>query len=94
VDAGGYGTVFKVTRVGKEKVLYAFNDGGGAVGYGTVFKVTTAGTEKVVYPFKGGSDGRAPAARMIYLNRSFYGTIQLGGAAVAPTTLDAEQCSR
>jgi len=48
-------------------------------GCGTVYTVTTSGTEKVLYRFSGGSDGANPAAGLIDVNGTLYGTTQAGG---------------
>jgi uncharacterized repeat protein (TIGR03803 family) len=47
---------------------------------GTVFSVTLAGSEKVVHSFGNGTDGREPAAGLIDLKGTFYGTTSGGGA--------------
>ena len=47
---------------------------------GTVFSITTTGTEKVLYSFRGGRhDGSAPAAPLLDVNGTLYGTTQYGG---------------
>lgn len=50
-------------------------------GEGTVFKVTTNGTEKVLHCFCGGGtgDGAFPAAGLIDVNGTLYGTTEYGG---------------
>jgi len=107
-DGSGCGTVFRVTRGGHERVLYAFqasNDGGlpeagliyvngelygttagwgggagcGGQGCGTVFKMTTTGQETVLYTFLGGNDGVNPAASLLNVNGTLYGTTVYGG---------------
>jgi uncharacterized repeat protein (TIGR03803 family) len=50
------------------------------VGCGIVFKVSTSGTENVLYSFKGGKDGSGPAAGVITVNGTLYGTTLTGGA--------------
>jgi uncharacterized repeat protein (TIGR03803 family) len=57
-------------------------EGGGTPctgGCGTVFSVTTAGVEKVLYRFKGNPDGVDPAATLIDVGGTFYGTTVSGG---------------
>ncbi len=46
---------------------------------GTVFSVTTSGKEHVLHSFGDGSDGRAPAAGLIDVKGSLYGTTAYGG---------------
>jgi uncharacterized repeat protein (TIGR03803 family) len=68
VDVGGllYGT--------------AYSGGTGYNGfYGAVFQVTRQGAEKVVYSFQGGADGTNPAAGMINIGGTLYGTTAYGG---------------
>jgi uncharacterized repeat protein (TIGR03803 family) len=48
-------------------------------GAGTVFRMDTAGTEQVLYTFKGGTDGANPAAGLIDVDGTLYGTTQNGG---------------
>jgi uncharacterized repeat protein (TIGR03803 family) len=63
--------------------LYGTTVSGGtgcnSYGCGTVYTVTTSGTEKVLYKFQGGSDGANPAAGLIDVNGTLYGTTQAGG---------------
>jgi uncharacterized repeat protein (TIGR03803 family) len=57
--------------------------GGGpcSIGCGTVFSVNPAtGAEAVVYAFQGGSGGYYPAASLIDVAGTLYGTTQSGGA--------------
>lgn len=51
-----------------------------AIGCGTIFQTSEAGNERVLYRFKGGADGIAPAAGLIRLNGSFFGTTSRGGS--------------
>ncbi|MGB6413178.1 MAG: choice-of-anchor tandem repeat GloVer-containing protein [Candidatus Cybelea sp.] len=53
--------------------------GGSSSGFGTVFAVNTAGAENVRYNFQG-SDGADPAAGLININGTLYGTTAGGGA--------------
>jgi uncharacterized repeat protein (TIGR03803 family) len=65
--------------------LYGTTSAGGGTscasdfGCGTVFKIDPSGTETVVYRFAGGSDGQFPAAGLLLLNGSLYGTTFFGG---------------
>jgi len=53
----------------------------GSTGCGTVFKVGTSGTGyELLYSFKGGRDGNSPAAPLIDVNGTLYGTTVLGGS--------------
>ncbi len=60
------------------------SEGGGSgcsgSGCGTVFSITMTGTEKVLYSFAGGSDGANPAAGLINVKGTLYGTTFTGGA--------------
>ena len=61
--------------------LYGTTYRGGAHGFGTVFKLTPAGKEKVIYSFAGGSsDGANPAANLINIGTTLYGTTYAGGS--------------
>ncbi len=57
----------------------------GSYGCGTVFKVSTSGKERILYSFKGGNDGSTPAAGLIDVNGTLYGTTTMGGSANAGT---------
>jgi uncharacterized repeat protein (TIGR03803 family) len=60
--------------------LYGTTSLGGANSHGTVFKVNrTTGVETVVYSFKGGNDGSEPAAGLIDVDGTLYGTTVSGG---------------
>ncbi len=49
-------------------------------GCGTVFTMSTDGkSERVLYRFNGGTDGAGPAAGLVSVNRTIYGTTQYGG---------------
>jgi len=56
----------------------AGGDGTCAAGCGTIFSVSTSGKERVLHSF-GGSDGANPAAGLVAVGTSLYGTTQLGG---------------
>jgi uncharacterized repeat protein (TIGR03803 family) len=54
--------------------------GGGPRGGGTVFKINPlTGAESVVYSFTGGSNGAAPVAGLIVVDKMLYGTTLHGG---------------
>jgi uncharacterized repeat protein (TIGR03803 family) len=53
--------------------------GGGSTGGGTVFKIDTAGNEQVVHRFGSGADGWGPAASLVDVNGTLYGTTLYGG---------------
>jgi len=69
VNVGG--SLYGTTKVG--------GGNGCCGGSGTVFKVTTSGTESVVYSFKGMPDGAFPAAGLIDVGGTLYGTTATGG---------------
>jgi uncharacterized repeat protein (TIGR03803 family) len=61
--------------------------GGGEffAGCGTVFEVTPSGRERVLYRFAGGEDGFYPAAGLLGLNGTLYGTTSAGGSSACDT---------
>jgi uncharacterized repeat protein (TIGR03803 family) len=59
--------------------------GGYYDGCGTVFSITTSGAEKVLHSFGNGSDGTYPAAEVIEVNKTLYGTTYNGGSHNAGT---------
>jgi uncharacterized repeat protein (TIGR03803 family) len=61
--------------------LYGTTSSGGSCtsSCGTVFKISTSGKERVVYSFKGGIDGLNPAAGLLDVNGTLYGTTAFGG---------------
>jgi len=66
--------------------LYGTTFGGGGTacsgfGCGTVYSMTTSGAENVLYRFTGGADGQHPAAGVIDVNGTLYGTTAEGGNA-------------
>jgi len=69
--------------------LYGTTSAGGSGsacygGCGTVFELGTDGSaEKVLYAFSGGKDGALPAAGLVSLGGSFYGTTEYGGQTTA-----------
>lgn len=50
------------------------------IGCGTVYSLGTSGAETVLYRFAGGSDGAHPAAGLIDVNGTLYGTTSSGGS--------------
>jgi uncharacterized repeat protein (TIGR03803 family) len=61
--------------------LYSTTFQGGTINDGTVFAITLSGTETVLYSFKAGSgDGANPAAGLIDVKGTLYGTTENGGA--------------
>ena len=67
------GTLYGTTRYGGS---YCESS---SLGCGTVFSITRGGTEKVLHSFGSGSDGLKPAASLIDVNGTLYGTTELGG---------------
>jgi uncharacterized repeat protein (TIGR03803 family) len=69
--------------------LYGTTVRGGANGLGTVFEMSTSGKdESVLYSFKGGTDGAAPTAGLIDVNRTLYGTTLYGGTSNMGTVFE------
>jgi uncharacterized repeat protein (TIGR03803 family) len=68
------GTLYGTTRTGGAYTCPYYG------GCGTVFSITTSGTEKVLHNFGSGTDGSGPAASLIDVNGTLYGTTHLGGA--------------
>ncbi len=52
---------------------------GGSCGCGTVFSITPGGTETVLHSFAGGRDGAYPAAGLLNVKGTLYGTTNVGG---------------
>jgi len=48
---------------------------------GTVYSVTTSGKERVVFSFDGEVDGGNPAAALVEVNGTLYGTTKNGGSS-------------
>jgi uncharacterized repeat protein (TIGR03803 family) len=69
------GTLYGTTESGG-----AYCEGNGSYGCGTVFSITTDGTERLLHSFGSGSDGANPAASLIDVNGTLYGTTAGGGA--------------
>ena len=67
-------------------ILYGTTENGGGsgckkLGCGTVYSITTSGAEKVLHSFAGGSDGAYPAAALVDVNGTLYGTTENGGGS-------------
>jgi uncharacterized repeat protein (TIGR03803 family) len=68
-------------------ILYGVTSAGGATGKGAVFTVNpTSGAEKVVYSFRGGTDGAGPAASLVVVGSTLYGTTVRGGSKACNKT--------
>ena len=86
-EDGGDGAYPFADLINVGGTLYGTTWGGGGStncgsdGCGTVFKVTKAGAEKVVYSFGGGNDGAHPAAGLINVGGTLYGTTTDGGGS-------------
>jgi uncharacterized repeat protein (TIGR03803 family) len=61
--------------------LYSTTNFGGSSNFGTVFSVTTDGKEKIVHSFGHpfSTDGQIPAARLLEVHGTLYGTTYEGG---------------
>ena len=70
------GTLYGTTEAGG-----AYCEGKRRSGCGTVFSISTVGTEHVLYTFGSGHDGRQPAASLIDVNGTLYGTTYEGGTS-------------
>jgi len=85
-DGDGYFPFAGLTSV--DGTLYGTTGNGGAYNSGiggTVFSITTGGTEKVLHSFGGGTDGSGPAAGLIDVNGTLYGTMGADGTYNAGT---------
>jgi uncharacterized repeat protein (TIGR03803 family) len=82
---GGNGAQPSASLLNVNGTLYGTTEFGGsgcASGCGTVFSVTTTGRKVTLYRFQGGnSDGAQPAANLINVHGTLYGTTLLGGTA-------------
>ncbi len=67
--------------------LFGTTANGGSFGPqgGTFFSISTTGAEKVLHSFKRGTDGWAPAAAVINVNGTLYGTTDFGGSGCGST---------
>jgi uncharacterized repeat protein (TIGR03803 family) len=65
--------------------LYGTTYEGGTYGNGTLFSITSQGKETLLHSFsgtdEGGTDGGSPAAGVIVVKDTLYGTTQFGGSA-------------
>jgi len=77
----GDGVLPTAVLVDVKGTLYGTTSRGGVNGDGTVFSVTTSGTEEtVLHSFGGSGDGETPAAGLLNVNGTLYGTTSSGGA--------------
>lgn len=75
------GSELTASLIGVNGTLYGTTYYGGTHGDGTVFSISTTGTNyRVLHNFGKGTDGRQPAAGLVELNGTLYGTTSLGGA--------------
>lgn len=80
----------QTSLIGVRGRLYGTTFWGGSYNYGTVFSVDPAtGNEVAIYSFKGSPDGVYPAAGLINMKGTLYGTTQAGGAASGGGTVFA-----
>ncbi|HKU80583.1 MAG TPA: choice-of-anchor tandem repeat GloVer-containing protein, partial [Candidatus Tumulicola sp.] len=75
----------RATLVNVNGTFFGTTYGGGANcsssgGCGTVFAISPSGAESVVHSFGAGSDGVHPAAGLVDVNGTLYGTTVYGGA--------------
>lgn len=62
--------------------LYGGGSGCGGSGCGAIYNYDrTYNSESLLYSFGGGSDGKRPAARLLYENGVYYGTTTAGGGS-------------
>ena len=66
------GTLYGATQ-------YGGGNGCGGSGCGTVFSIQPSGAYVTLYAFKGGSDGANPAANLVLVGSTLYGTTTSGG---------------
>jgi uncharacterized repeat protein (TIGR03803 family) len=78
IDVGG--TFYGTTGGGGSYGLCRLHTGGEYYPCGTVFSITPSGAEKVLHSFGGKRDGLYPAASLIDVNGTLYGTTENGGA--------------
>lgn len=86
-DNDGANPYAGLVEVGTKLYGTTYNGGGsancaGGLGCGTLFSLDlAAGTENVVYSFPGDGGGANPAANLINVNGSLYGTTYFGGSS-------------
>ena len=79
--AAGDGAQPEAGLLNVDGTLYGTTYAGGAKEYGTVFSITPSGTESVLYSFAAKyEDGTRPAAGLIIVKGTLYGTTVFGGA--------------
>ncbi len=76
---GADGAFPRATLIDMDGTLYGTTPAGGSYGngsffFGTVFSINSAGREHVLYSFRGSPDGETPAAGLIDMNGTLYGT--------------------
>ena len=77
--SSGDGEIPLAGLINANGILYGTTDNGGTKGHGTVFAVTMSGKESVLYSFGTGSeDGAYPAAGLINVKGTLYGTTEYG----------------
>ncbi|MBV8068141.1 MAG: hypothetical protein JO113_09185 [Candidatus Eremiobacteraeota bacterium] len=74
-----YGTTFCGGAYASGLCYVTMKGTGRGIG-GTVFSITTSGTERVLHSFGNGTDGSLPAARLLVVGGTLYGTTSAGGA--------------
>jgi uncharacterized repeat protein (TIGR03803 family) len=72
------GTLYGTTSLGGEKGTPECSSG---FGCGTVYSISTTGDLNVLHEFSGGSDGADPAAGLVDVNGTLYGTTAEGGGS-------------
>ena len=92
---GGFLPSSSLTAVG-EKFYGTTQEGGGhgcgGDGVGTIFSMTTQDEESVRHSFRGASDGAEPAATLIDVAGTLYGTTMEGGGSTARACGRNEGC--
>ena len=75
------GAVPTAGLIASNGTLYGTTQVGGKANAGSVFTTSTAGKENVIYDFgSGGPDGVFPAADLVIVSGTFYGTTSAGGS--------------
>ncbi|HEX3670921.1 MAG TPA: choice-of-anchor tandem repeat GloVer-containing protein, partial [Candidatus Cybelea sp.] len=75
--------------------LYGTGEAGGQGGAGAVFATSTAGKERVLYSFgSGGVDGVLPAAGLVEVSGTLYGTTTAGGTHGSGTVFSIDKSGK
>ena len=80
------GAIPAATLINVNGTLYGTTHAGGNsgcglhAGCGTVYSISTTGAENMLYRFTGGADGATPAASLLELSGTLYGTTSAGSA--------------